>query len=71
MAQGRKQIEVQLFPDGNIRVETHNIKGKQCLKYMELFETLLQAQVVDSAFTDDYYRSETALETSEETEIFA
>lgn len=34
-----------------------------------LIESLLQAQVIDSAFTDDYYQSETVLETSEETEV--
>ena len=69
MAQEKKQVEVRLFPDGNMRVEAHNIKGKQCLKYIELFESLLQAQVIDSAFTDDYYQSETVLQTSEETEV--
>ena len=37
MAQEKKQVEVQLFPDGNIRVETHNIKGKQYLKTLEKY----------------------------------
>lgn len=58
MVNKKRQIEVQLFPDGNIRVETHNIKGAQCLQYVELFEALLQAQVTDSAFTEEYNEAE-------------
>ena len=71
MANTKQQVEVQLFPDGNIRVETHNIKGKQCLKYIELFESLLQAQVTDSAFTEEYYQTETESAVTDEMEVHA
>ena len=54
-----KQLEVTLYPNGEMSVETHNIKGKACMKYMEIFEELLGAQITDSAFTEEYYEQET------------
>ena len=53
-----KQLEVKLYPNGSMEVETHNIKGKACMKYMELFSELLEAQITDSAFTEEYYEQE-------------
>lgn len=71
MANAKQQVEVQLFPDGNMRVETHNIKGKKCMKYIELFETLLNAQTTDSAFTEEYYQTEETAQVENEAEVQA
>lgn len=71
MAKGKQQLEIRLFPDGNIRAETHNIKGKQCLKYMELLEALLNARITDSSFTEEYYQTEEMAETLDEMEVRA
>ncbi len=54
----KKQIEIRIFPDGKIETVTHNMKGKTCLKYLQTLEQLLQARVVDSDFTSEYYEQE-------------
>ena len=53
-----KQIQIRIFPDGHIETVTKNIKGKQCLKYLQPLEQLLDAQVTDSEFTSEYYEAE-------------
>lgn len=65
-----KQIQIRIFPNGEIQTVTHDIKGKQCLKYIKPLEALLQAKVVDSAFTKDYYETEAQIQqTVQETEV--
>lgn len=54
----RKSLDIRIYTNGNIFVETHNIKGKQCMKYMDLLAELMQAEVADSEFTDEYYETE-------------
>ena len=55
---GKKYIEIRLNPDGSIQAETHGIKGRKCLDYMEIISEMLKAQVVDSDFTEEYYQNE-------------
>lgn len=55
----QKQIQIRIFPDGTISSETFNIKGKECLKYMKVIEEMLAARIIDSAFTPEYYETET------------
>ena len=59
----KKCIQIKLKPDGSMELETHGVKGKQCLKYMDIFAEMLRAQITDSAFTEEYYETETAAET--------
>ena len=53
-----KSLDIRIYTNGNIFVETHNIKGKQCTKYMDLLAELMQAEVTDSEFTEEYYETE-------------
>ena len=53
-----KQIKIRIFADGHIEAVTKNIKGKQCLKYLQPLEQMLDAQVVDSEFTSEYYETD-------------
>lgn len=50
-----KQIKIRIYPDGKIESQTVNIKGKSCLKYIQSLESLLDAKVIDSEFTSEYY----------------
>ena len=50
-----KQIQIRIRPDGTIESETFQIKGKECLKYIQKVENMLDAKVVDSDFKPDYY----------------
>ena len=51
-----KQIKIKIYPDGRIESETVGIKGKDCLKYIKDTEQLVGAKVVQSEFTEEYYR---------------
>lgn len=53
-----KRIRVQIFPDGTIKAETIGIKGRDCVDYIEVLEQLLDAEVVDSEYTAEYYETE-------------
>ncbi|HZH60282.1 MAG TPA: DUF2997 domain-containing protein [Metabacillus sp.] len=53
-----KKIKIKLNEDGNIFAETIGMKGKECLQYIELLEELLDAESIDSNFTDEYYETE-------------
>ena len=57
-----KQIQIRINPDGKIESRTINIKGKSCLKYIKPLESLLDAKVVDSEFTNEYYETSNILE---------
>ena len=60
-----KQIQIRIYPDGKIESQTVNIKGKTCLKYIKLLESLLDSKVVDSEFTSEYYETSNILENIE------
>ena len=64
-----KQIKIRIFADGHIEAVTKNIKGKQCLKYLQPLEQMLEAQVTDSEFTSEYYEAEVEETTSETVNI--
>lgn len=54
----KKQIRVQIFPDGQIKADVIGIKGKSCTDYIEILEQLLDAETIDSEYTDEYYETE-------------
>jgi Protein of unknown function (DUF2997) len=53
-----KKIHIRISEDGKFYAETFGIKGKDCLSYIELLEELLDAETVDSAFTQEYHETE-------------
>ena len=57
-----KKMQIKLMPNGEIRMETHGLKGKKCDDYVELFKQLVNVNVVDLKHTDEYYETESQLE---------
>jgi len=53
-----KRIRVQIFRDGTIKADVMGIKGKSCTDYIEVLEQLLDAEVIDSEYTAEYYETE-------------
>ena len=53
-----KQIRIKIKPNGEIEAETHGMKGKTCLKYIEQVERLTNAVTDDSDFTKEYLELE-------------
>lgn len=60
-----KQIKIRIYPDGKIESQTVNIKGKSCLKYIQPLESLLEAKIVDSEFTNEYFEVNNMIEETE------
>ena len=54
----KKQIKITLLPNGEIQMKTHGIKGKKCLKYVELLKMLADAEVTKQEYTKEYYETE-------------
>ena len=57
-----KKMQIKLMPNGEIRMETHGVKGKKCDDYVELFKQLVNVNIVDLKHTDEYYETESQLE---------
>ena len=53
-----KRIQLRVYPDGRIEATTEGVKGKACTDYIAMLEELLQAETVESAYTDEYYEKE-------------
>lgn len=64
-----KKMQIKLMPNGEIRMETHGVKGKKCDDYVELFKQLVNVNIVDLKHTDEYYETETTIETDDNAEI--
>ena len=64
-----KQIRIRIYPDGKIESQTVNIKGKSCMKYIQALEFLLDAKVIDSEFTNEYYEIMETNSTTEKLEL--
>jgi hypothetical protein len=53
-----KQIIIRINPDGTVQAETKGIQGPSCTQHIELIESLLNAETVESAYTKEYYQEE-------------
>ena len=47
-------IEIEIHPNGQVKVHIKGVKGKQCLEYGALFEQIV-GQVKDQSLTSEYY----------------
>jgi hypothetical protein len=48
------QLEIEIDPDGNVRIKTHGLKGADCLMETESLEKAL-GQVGERSKTSEYY----------------
>lgn len=54
----KKKLKIKLLPDGSIEMTTEGIKGKKCVDYIKLLETLTDSKVKKQEFTPEYYEEE-------------
>ena len=64
-----KKMQIKLLPNGEIQMETHGVKGKKCLDYIEVLKKLVGVNIVNTEFTQEYYETEAQLDTQEHNEI--
>lgn len=55
-----RRIKVRILADGRVEAETEGIRGNACTPYIGMLENMLDAEAIESAYTPEYYESETA-----------
>lgn len=53
----KKHLIIKISPDGTINAETKGIKGKECAKYLSVLSEMLEADIVNSEYTPEYYEN--------------
>ena len=64
-----KKLKIKLLPNGEIQMETHGIKGKKCLDYIDVLKKLVDVKITDTQLSQEYYETETEVSEGERTEI--
>ena len=64
-----KKLTIKLLPNGEIQMETHGIKGKKCLDYIDVLKKLVDVKITDTQLSQEYYETETEVITDNSTEI--
>jgi hypothetical protein len=53
----KTELEIEIDDKGDVKVHVKGIKGKGCLEYLEIFQTVL-GEVVKKDLTPEYYEEE-------------
>lgn len=64
-----KKLKIKLLPNGEIQMETHGVKGKKCLDYIEVLKKLVDVNITDTQLSQEYYETENEILTDENNEI--
>ena len=64
-----KKLKIKLLPNGEIQMETHGVKGKKCLDYIEVLKKLVNVKITDTQLSQEYYETETEVRDSERNEL--
>ena len=64
-----KKLKIKLLPNGEIQMETHGVKGKKCLYYIDLLKKLVDVKISDVQYSQEYYETETEVSTTENANI--
>jgi hypothetical protein len=52
----KHELEIEISPSGEVHVHVKGVKGKKCLNYVEIFNTL--GKVKEQKVTSEYYEPE-------------
>lgn len=64
-----KKLKIKLLPNGEIQMETHGVKGKKCLDYIEVLKKLVDVKISDTQLSEEYYETETEVVNQDKAEI--
>lgn len=53
-----KKIRFEITADGEIHVKTLGMNDETCLDYVEVFERILDAETVDSSYTEEFLEAQ-------------
>ncbi len=58
----RKELEINIGPDGEVEIVTHGFKGPECLEAVRPFENAI-GEVRHRELTSEYYERQTTEQT--------
>lgn len=64
-----KKLKIKLLPNGEIQMETHGVKGKKCLDYIDVLKKLVDVKITDTQLSQEYYETETEINEGEQNEL--
>jgi len=64
-----KKLKIKLLPNGEIQMETHGVKGKKCLDYIEVLKKLVDVKITDTQLSQEYYETDTEINEGEQNEL--
>ena len=64
-----RKLKIKLLPNGEIQMETHGVKGKKCLDYIDVLKKLVDIKITDTQLTQEYYETETEVSEGEKNEL--
>lgn len=53
-----KKIKIKISPNGEIKMHTEGIKGKECEQYVKILGKLVDIKVTEKKYTEEYYEEE-------------
>ncbi len=62
------ELDIEIDPQGRVKVHVKGAKGKKCLEYVELFQQILQGKVVEQQLTGEYYEQTVEVTEQERTQ---
>ena len=64
-----KKLTIKLLPNGEIQMETHGVKGKKCLDYIEVLKKLVGVNIKDTQLSQEYYETESIINDENSAEL--
>ncbi|MBI2843684.1 MAG: DUF2997 domain-containing protein [Armatimonadetes bacterium] len=61
----KHEMEVEITPDGQVHVHVKGAKGKQCMRYVELFNSI--GNIKEQQTTSEYYEPDPGVFITEQT----
>jgi len=53
----REEMEIHISPDGEVKIDVKNLKGKRCLEYLDLFVNAI-GPIKEKQMKPEFYEPE-------------
>lgn len=64
-----KKLKIKLLPNGEIQMETVGIKGKKCLDYINVLKKLVDVNISETQYSQEYYEIDSEATSVQNAEI--
>lgn len=64
-----KKLKIKLLPNGEIQMETVGIKGKKCLDYINVLKKLVDVNISETQYSQEYYEIDSEVTSVQNAEI--